>query len=1253
MDIGITLNGSSITEYVIEYTRDVDICTGVGAINITLTDKMTSEISMWDTIVITEEGNKKGTFYVCTHDKNAPNGTITITAQDASKRMVDYFISEQYTVDYPTSARYWIIKFLTEAGVSYHFNTASSGAPMSLNMSIGLDSVYNIVINMIQISGWYMYFDEDGVCNIGKLSLTAGSWDDTYTDEEVLSLKSTKSDEMLRNRVVVWGKGEEGVGWIYADTSSSTGWTRGSRDIRTIVYANPNIKTYGIAYYIAAMILKEFSQLIPVKEVSVPGAPDMAVGNRIIAITDYGRFGGMITLLTVEMSDAGLITHYTLDKRCPRLFAYVDWNGYVYAGTENDGVYRKLIIGDTWYPYNTGLPEHCWISDLAAYDGLLTCVTRGTEDPWDGELYILHTSEGVWRPYKPVELTNIDIYNPEPEVLEDTEFFATACSINRRGGIAGTVTAVFAHPGSDYVSSGNIPWRHLTASGNLSWVVEVSPERYLINTEQIYLCSGITDLGIVLPEGKERDFNLLGIDIETIDNNRNLITIRRPGELIEIGQPSAGDFPNYGWFEEKPVFVTGHYSCPTSVTHYKGLVVDDPPYKEMGSVSSLCNVHIESGPNYALSVSYLANSSPSNTIKNIHYYYDTVTESFKTEEDDSWSLGTTYSAPYYFHKISNSTFSILFQDPATSFYRWHKYVNGALIGNKLTDVVANVSHLGYLAQYGACTAFLGLRAFYAAAGEALSYEFFSINMDTGIHSSTIVNCPNGVPGACIATKHEGIGQIISNLNYLLIGGTYAYDDDFGGTDHDYYVKPFFVLVDKTTGEMTVYNPDPIKKTLLEIDPMATGGGRIDVWGTIVGGETPKNPRTILAFNSTKFVFYTQYGLSIGRSEDPVNLQVQFSASMWIPSMTPIAGDGIAQKYYPDGSRYEPPEEVVPSFFSSTTSTERTKWCTNRCFGYFKPTWTSAPVWSFAEDSFDYYVGAPEEVSYGSDGAPDTVDDGILTRLDGGGWCFYNEDGEVVKSFADTYGGTITIHDKLVKRTKTGYSGSETWTFWGPVDEREPVLITGTASYVMTHDILLASGNITPIMRWGLPLYVEAGQIVPTAIYDLPMTAGTTPAETKGVSSILASTLTNEPGEYEKFVPQRSIYDARIFTVVNDPTFPILETDDPMDENMLERFIGISAGAEGLNSIDAAIDMNKPWEHFRTHFYQDDYMDAGTASVKYLDFTNDANPYIFVYCVTELAENRFFQRNQGESTYVEYSAGLPESLVTILRADDIM
>lgn len=402
MNVSVKHNGTTISSYVIEYTREHKICTGIGQLEITLSLTYPTDIVPWDTIDIYENGSFQVKYYVSSVSKSQPDGVIRLECQDKSKRLIDYFIPDQYTITYPSYTGYWIKKFLTEAGVSYSFSVPSTGKLLSNYTNLGLAPAYEQILTLLQLSGWYMFFDGNGIAKIGTLTSDFSNVRATYNRDDILEISKITDDKMLRNRAVVWGSFDASRNeYAYADVKTNTRWNYDRRDYRTMVVSNGNIQDKSSAYGIANTLIKEFARATVEKHLIVAGAAGRDLGDVVRVRSNVYNGSGLITTYGVSMSKSGLVTNMVLDERCPRLFGFFDFGDWVYVGTYGDGVWRKHLKYDpTWYNFSTGLESDLAVTDLHINNEVFGAITAS------GGMHYALSNDGPWQSFVIDSLTS-------------------------------------------------------------------------------------------------------------------------------------------------------------------------------------------------------------------------------------------------------------------------------------------------------------------------------------------------------------------------------------------------------------------------------------------------------------------------------------------------------------------------------------------------------------------------------------------------------------------------------------------------------------------------------------------------------------------------------------------------------------------------------------------------------------------------------------------------------------------------------
>lgn len=532
MNVSVKHNGSNITSHVVKYDREHKICTGIGMLEVEIENTYSGTFDPWDSIDIYENGSLSCRYFVSSVSENQPSSTFSVTAQDNSKRLSDYFITDSYLINYPSYTRYWIETFLHEVGISYTFTTDSHGSLLSNNTALGLMTAYEQIMSLLQMSGWYITFTGTGRATIGRLDFDKARSGGSLGNRDIIEIKVDKNDRMYRNRVVVWGNGDPSTSrWVFADVRKPTKWDYDRRDLRTILISNSNIPTVADAFMLANQALTEFARLNTEKYLTVTGARGLRPGDVVSLKTKVFTGKGMVTTFGTSMSRQGLVSNITMDERCPRLFGFFNMGGYVYVGTYGSGVWRKHILdyrngtpsgvvlsglaaniySGGWFDYSSGLMDMS-ITDLHINNGVLASVASS------GSIYYSVEDETPWIP---INLSGLQV-TYSGTIIDQTVYsgiMGRACIIDRdtnflryavdtRSGVnlgdflmetEFAISGAFTYATSGVVTSG------VSTSGH-SWILDVNPYDGVIANSYPVWVSGIGASGI--------NYNITVYDIE-------------------------------------------------------------------------------------------------------------------------------------------------------------------------------------------------------------------------------------------------------------------------------------------------------------------------------------------------------------------------------------------------------------------------------------------------------------------------------------------------------------------------------------------------------------------------------------------------------------------------------------------------------------------------------------------------------------------------------------------------------------------
>lgn len=486
----------------IEFRREQDICSGINRATLTVTSELVTIPEIYSKIYV-YEGDYEGEtfvgetfiFYVASIER-VQGSTVSITCQDITKLLVDYLVEDAYTIEEPTTTRYWIEKFLDEAGIDYYITESGYGAVISNNASFGREPLIDTLTFLVQHSGWYFIgetYDDGGTLKdrikIGRLLVE----DDDYKavpENLVESCNTSLTDKNSRNRVVIWGA-SNGVtkNSVFADISVMTGWQVDSTDVRTALMANPNISDNATATSIASRLLNEMQKLTYTKEIVLDdvcaydeggNVTNYELGDLVTIIeTSESQYSdaklnginGVITSIQTEISIQGRKKTIILDQRCPRIIGFYDYGGYVYIGTVSGGIWRKhLKYIHTWEDYSQGLPTNATVLDLHVAQGMLASII------YSGGLYIRSTADAAWTKFVPSSL--VSTISGVTTVYPASDLVPECCTVDK---YTGHIYAGFAY----YQTTESGATNTIIPGSERSWILDINPNKQISSSVQI------------------------------------------------------------------------------------------------------------------------------------------------------------------------------------------------------------------------------------------------------------------------------------------------------------------------------------------------------------------------------------------------------------------------------------------------------------------------------------------------------------------------------------------------------------------------------------------------------------------------------------------------------------------------------------------------------------------------------------------------------------------------------------------------
>jgi hypothetical protein len=656
MNFRVLYKGSDIKDDVLSYTREHNLCNSMSTLTLMTTLKSHNFLP-YETITIEEDGVAKGKFYIASIEDSVPGSSTVLACQDATKRLADYFIPELTSSgEAPSYTRYWIEKYLSEAGVSYTFDVSGSGTLVNNNSSFGMDSALSTVTTLLMQSGWYMHTDGNDTIHIGKVTIDMSNVAAEYDNHDIITIKTNLNDGMLRNKVIVWGAGNAASqDYVFAHMDTITPWNRDSNDYRTVLISVPTVRDNITAAGIAGQVLSEMEQITYIKQVVLTGFRNVGIGDTVFIDSDWFLGAGIITGVSCNVTNQAATTTITLDERCPKIIGYYDYGDYVYVGTHGGGIWRKHLNYDhTWYNYSTGL-VNLDVIDLSIYNGMLACVTK------DGKLYTRKSSESSW-----------------------VQFSATGRFLDENGGAHGTndttcvacvVSTLDNHILALFNLNGQVTegW----SAGLPYYQVVGNPRSWLVDftNRSIYKADVIRAV----------DYNVYTFDIDHDGNRPYISALYRAGDIngmldwddpnprftryasvntIPVG--STGETPAGGWWSDQ---YKGHGFGSHNKQNYGGYMGGNTAFMEMEGLYYMPSIKAETYRG-ALSEHILACCALfSSTIEFVDFWgiylqdftvhpavsvntttIDNTTPPFSTP----WGVGSSIGASFFIEKLNYS-----------------------------------------------------------------------------------------------------------------------------------------------------------------------------------------------------------------------------------------------------------------------------------------------------------------------------------------------------------------------------------------------------------------------------------------------------------------------------------------------------------------------------------------------------------------------------------------------------------------------
>jgi hypothetical protein len=355
IDWQVLIDGADVTSDIVDAHFRASLCNPGGQLDFTINAFIEQDIDPYETVVVYIDGVKVFTGYTQSNVKARRPTTQELICEDAHAKVKDTFITQMDWESQGESIDYWIGRFLDQCQVSY---SIQGGGPPAPPKTYGFANCYQAIKGLLQFINWQMSVDADGVFHVKSHAANEGS---AYEVEHT-NYERVRDDKWLRNRAIVFGYDEEStidVQWYVAELNDNG-------EIRTAIFASPDIYWPGTAYTIAGYMQLQFSTPLDVLTLECPGNPYIRIGETV-HFSDpwepHERYG-LVTSCQWRISDHfGYQMTLSLDERCWAFWISDERPNILYCATEGAGVWKTYDDGVNWQDIsgddlNTGTPSY-------------------------------------------------------------------------------------------------------------------------------------------------------------------------------------------------------------------------------------------------------------------------------------------------------------------------------------------------------------------------------------------------------------------------------------------------------------------------------------------------------------------------------------------------------------------------------------------------------------------------------------------------------------------------------------------------------------------------------------------------------------------------------------------------------------------------------------------------------------------------------------------------------------------------------
>ena len=305
MGVTLQIGGTDFTNYVVSSERSHKLCKPISILTIELAPDLPRDITTYEDVSFYENGVKVFTGYTQSLAKARLPVKTTLSCSDVLVKtkdtwLIDQLVSNGETVDH------WVGEFLKTSGI-YNYSLESD---QQVYPGYGWQYItaMDAITGTLKMTKYQIFADRNGKVWLKSIQKDTSP---STTISEYIHYERERNDSWIRNRAVVIGVGDN-----VADKTVSNSYI--PDETRAVVIATGTIYNAATAWQIVEDMLEEFASPLDIKSITIPGDPNLSVGQTIRFIDSWSGYDSncLITSLTSEYAADGYITKLRLDEKC-------------------------------------------------------------------------------------------------------------------------------------------------------------------------------------------------------------------------------------------------------------------------------------------------------------------------------------------------------------------------------------------------------------------------------------------------------------------------------------------------------------------------------------------------------------------------------------------------------------------------------------------------------------------------------------------------------------------------------------------------------------------------------------------------------------------------------------------------------------------------------------------------------------------------------------------------------------------------